>query len=166
VPAPAEARPDWSITCDFARRLETLLRPGLPSLFDFADSEALFEEYKHLTAQRDLDLSGLSYALLDNLGPQQWPFAPGARQGTARLYADGRFPTTSGRAQFHADPYRAPKEKREARYSLTLNTGRLRDQWHGMSRTGTLGRLFGHEPEPAVDLHPQDMLRLGLRPFH
>ena len=62
VPAPFDARPDWSITCDFARRLEALLRPGLPSLFDFTSSEALFEEYKHLTAQRDLDLSGLSYA--------------------------------------------------------------------------------------------------------
>ena len=163
VPAPFDARPDWSITCDFARRLEALLRPGLPSLFDFTSSEALFEEYKHLTAQRDLDLSGLSYALLDDQGPQQWPFPPGARQGTARLYADGRFPTASGRAQFHADPYRAPKEKREARYSLTLNTGRLRDQWHGMSRTGTAARLFGHVEAAVLGLHPDELRRRRLR---
>nr|WP_064495446.1 nitrate reductase [Pseudomonas chengduensis] len=163
VPAPAEARPDWSITCDFARRLEPLLRPGLPSLFDFADSEALFEEYKHLTAQRDLDLSGLSYALLDNQGPLQWPFPAGARHGTARLYANGRFPTASGRAQFHADPYRAPKEKREARYSLTLNTGRLRDQWHGMSRTGTAARLFGHVEAAVLGLHPDELRRRRLQ---
>ena len=162
VPAPAEARPDWSITCDFARRLETLLRPGLPSLFDFPSAEALFEEYKHLTAQRDLDLSGLSYALLDDQGPQQWPFPPGARRGTARLYGDGRFPTASGRAQFHADPYRAPKEKREARYSLTLNTGRLRDQWHGMSRTGTAARLFGHVEAAVLGLHPDELRRRRL----
>lgn len=163
VPAPAEARPDWSITCDFARRLEPLLRPGLPSLFDFADSEALFEEYKHLTAQRDLDLSGLSYALLDDRGPQQWPFPSGARHGTARLYANGRFPTASGRAQFHADPYRTPKEKREARYSLTLNTGRLRDQWHGMSRTGTAARLFGHVEAAVLGLHPDELRRRRLQ---
>lgn len=162
VPAPAEARPDWSITCDFARRLETILRPGLPSLFDFPSSEALFEEYKHLTAQRDLDLSGLSYALLDEQGPQQWPFSPGARRGTERLYGDGRFPTASGRAQFHADPYRAPKEKREARYSLTLNTGRLRDQWHGMSRTGTAARLFGHVEAAVLGLHPDELRRRRL----
>ena len=162
VPAPFEARPDWSITCDFARRLEQLLRPGLPSLFDFPSSEALFEEYKHLTALRDLDLSGLSYALLDDQGPQQWPFPPGAHQGTTRLYADGQFPTASGRAQFHADPYRAPKEKREARYSLILNTGRLRDQWHGMSRTGTAAQLFGHVQGPLLGLHPDELRRRRL----
>jgi assimilatory nitrate reductase catalytic subunit len=163
VPAPAEARPDWAITCDFARRLEKLLRPGLPSLFDFPSSEALFEEYKHLTAQRDLDLSGLSYALLDDQGPQQWPFPAGARQGTERLYADDRFPTASGRAQFLAEPYRAAKERREARYSLTLNTGRLRDQWHGMSRTGTAPQLFGHAPRPMLGLHTEELRRRRLQ---
>jgi assimilatory nitrate reductase catalytic subunit len=163
VPAPAEARPDWAITTDFARRLEKLLRPGLPSLFDFDSPQALFEEYKHLTAKRDLDLSGLSYAILDNQGPQQWPFPVGATQGTARLYGDGRFPTASTRAQFHADPYRAPKEKRETRYSLTLNTGRLRDQWHGMSRTGTAARLFGHVEDAVLSLHPDELRRRRLQ---
>ncbi|MGG2397921.1 molybdopterin-dependent oxidoreductase [Pseudomonas sp. SH1-B] len=157
VPAPGQARADWSITCDFARRLEKRLRPGLPSLFDFSNAEALFEEYKHLTAQRDLDLSGLSYAYLDDLGPQQWPFPPGAEQGCARLYVDGRFPTANGRARFHADPYRAPQERRSSAYSLTLNTGRLRDQWHGMSRSGTAARLFGHVDAALLSLHPDDM---------
>ncbi|WP_172153004.1 MULTISPECIES: nitrate reductase [Pseudomonas] len=163
VPAPAEARPDWAITSDFARRLEKLLRPGLPSLFDFDNPQALFEEYKHLTAKRDLDLSGLSYAILDNQGPQQWPFPAGATQGTERLYGDSRFPTENGRARFHADPYRAPKEKRDARFTLTLNTGRLRDQWHGMSRTGTAARLFGHVEEAALSLHPDELRRLRLQ---
>ena len=162
VPAAGEARADWAITCDFARRLETHLRPGQPSLFDFADPAALFEEYKQLTAGRDLDLSGLSHALLDDLGPQQWPFPAGALGGTPRLYADGVFPTASGRALFQADPYRAPQEKREARYPLTLNTGRLRDQWHGMSRTGTVARLFGHVEEAALSLHPDELRRRRL----
>jgi len=162
VPAPAEARPDWAITCDFARRLEQHLRPGQPSLFDFAGPAALFEEYKQLTAGRDLDLSGLSHALIDDLGPQQWPFPAGASRGTPRLYADGVFPTASGRARFHADPFRAPQEKREARYPLTLNTGRLRDQWHGMSRTGTVAQLFGHVEEAALNLHPDELRRRRL----
>jgi assimilatory nitrate reductase catalytic subunit len=163
VPAPGEARPDWAITSDFARRIEQLLHPGLPSLFAFDSPQQLFEEYKHLTAQRDLDLSGLSYAILDNQGPQQWPYPAGATCGTPRLYGDGRFPTANGRAQFQADPYRAAKEKRETRYSLTLNTGRLRDQWHGMSRTGTAARLFGHVPEAVLSLHPDELRRRRLQ---
>lgn len=163
VPAPAEARPDWAITTDFARRLELLLRPGLPSLFTFDSPCELFEEYKHLTAKRDLDLSGLSYAILDNQGPQQWPFPAGATQGTARLYGDGQFPTANGRAQFQADPFRAAKEKRETRYSLTLNTGRLRDQWHGMSRTGSAAQLFGHAPEALLSLNPDELRRRRLQ---
>ncbi len=163
VAAPAEARPDWAITTDFARRLELQLRPGLPSLFDFASPQALFDEYKVLTEQRDLDLSGLSYALLDQQGPQQWPFPRGAHHGTARLYGNGLFATASGRAQFIADPYRAAKEQRDARYPLTLNTGRLRDQWHGMSRTGTAARLFGHAEEAVLSLNPEEMRRRRLQ---
>ena len=162
VPAPGEARPDWAITCDFARRLEQRLRPGQPSLFDFAAPEALFEEYKQLTRGRDLDLTGLSYALIDSRGPQQWPFPEGADQGRARLYADGIFPTADGRARFVADAYRAPKEKRDARYPLTLNTGRLRDQWHGMSRTGTSARAFGHVEAAVLGLHPDELSRRRL----
>jgi assimilatory nitrate reductase catalytic subunit len=53
--------------------------------------------------------------------------------------------------------YQPLAEPRESRYPFSLTTGRLRDQWHGMSRTGTLGRLFGHVPEPAIQMHPQDM---------
>ena len=162
VAAPAEARADWKITCDFARRLELHLRPGQPSLFDFASPETLVEEYKQLTAGRDLDITGLSYELLDQLGPQQWPLPNGAKQGTKRLYADGCFPTASGRAQFLAESWRAPQEKREARFPLTLNTGRLRDQWHGMSRTGTAARLFGHVEEAVLNLHPDEMRRRRL----
>jgi len=59
--------------------------------------------------------------------------------------------------------YKPVAEPREARYPFSLTTGRLRDQWHGMSRTGTLGRLFGHVAEPSVQLHPQDMARRQLR---
>jgi len=162
VPAPGEARADWSITCDFARRLEVLLRPGQASLFGFDSAAALFEEYKLLTKGRDLDLSGLSHALIDQLGPQQWPFPAGSRHGTARLYGDGVFPTDNGRARFLAEHYQAPQEKREARFPLTLNTGRLRDHWHGMSRTGTAARLFGHVEEAILGMNADDMRRRRL----
>ena len=162
VAAPCgEARADWAITCDFARRLERYLRPGAPSLFAFESAEALFEEYKPLTAARDLDYSGLSYALIDALGPQQWPFPPGSELGTARLYGDGVFPLPlAARASLPSTTRR--RRKREARYPLTLNTGRLRDQWHGMSRTGTAARLFGHVEEALLCMNAEDMRRRRL----
>ncbi len=162
IAAPGEARADWSITCDFARRLESLMRPGQASLFDFNNPAALFEEYKLLTQGRDLDLSGLSHAVIDRIGPQQWPFPTAARKGTPRLYEDGVFPTNNGRARFLAEHYQAPQEKREARFPLTLNTGRLRDHWHGMSRTGTAARLFGHVEEALLSMNGDDMRRRRL----
>jgi len=157
VPAPGEARADWSITCDFARRLEARLPGVAPGHFAFHTAEQLFEEYKVLTRRRDLDLSGLGYGLLEARGPQQWPFPEDAEHGTPRLYGDGRFPSASGRARFIAEAYQPPRERRDERYPLTLNTGRLRDQWHGMSRTGTSARLFAHVEEPLLGLHPRDM---------
>ena len=164
VAAPGEARPDWAITVDFAQRLEKLLRPGQPSLFAFDAPAQLFDEYKQLTRGRDLDLSGISHALIDRLGPQQWPFPAGASEGTPRLYTDGVFPTASGRARFIADPYCAAKEQRDGDFPLTLITGRLRDQWHGMSRTGTAAQLFGHVSEAVLSLHPDDLQQHGLQP--
>jgi assimilatory nitrate reductase catalytic subunit len=163
IGAPGEARSDWAITVDFAQRLEKHLRPGASSLFAFETPAQVFDEYKQLTRGRDLDLSGISHALIDQLGPQQWPFPTGAREGTARLYLDGIFPTASGRAQFVTDPYRAAKEQRDARFPLTLITGRLRDQWHGMSRTGTAAQLFGHVSEAVLSLHPDELRRHRLQ---
>lgn len=162
IPAPAEARPDWAIVCDFARRLEPSLRPGQPSLFNFDRAEALFEEYKYLTQGRDLDLSGLSYAVLDSQGPLQWPFPAGAQQGTPRLYTDGRFATPNGKARFVADAFVPARELGDQHFPLLLNTGRLRDQWHGMSRTGTAARLYGHVQEALLSLHPDELRKRQL----
>ena len=86
----------------------------------------------------------------------------GASAGLARLYEDGRFPTPDGKARFADTPYQKVAEPRDARFPFSLNTGRLRDQWHGMSRTGTIGRLFGHVPEPVIEMHEQDMARQKL----
>ncbi|RMP33196.1 Nitrate reductase [Pseudomonas syringae pv. antirrhini] len=158
IQAPGEARSDWAITVDFAQRLQKRLQPEAPALFDFQTPKSLFDEFKGLTVGRDLDMSGIDRELIDRQGPQQWPFPIGASVGTPRLYLDGIFPTASGRAQFLAEPYIAARELRDAEYPLTLNTGRLRDQWHGMSRTGTAARLFGHVSEALLSLNPQQML--------
>ena len=82
--------------------------------------------------------------------------------GKTRLYEDGVYPTDDGRARFVDTPYEKVAEPRDARYPFSLNTGRLRDQWHGMSRTGAIGRLFGHVPEPSMEMNAQDMARLKL----
>ena len=104
----------------------------------------------------------MSYALLDQ-APQQWPYLQGDTVGKQRLYEDGIFPTQDGKAKFVAHAYQPVAEPRESRYPFSLTTGRLRDHWHGMSRTGTLGRLFGHVPEPVVQMNPQDMSRRLLK---
>ena len=169
VAAPGEARHDWAAAVGFARRLERRLEalpahaqrlPKQATLFPYATPEAVWNEHRESTRGRDLDITGLSYALLDQ-APQLWPFPAGATEGKARLYEDGVFPTPDGRARFADMAYRPVAEPRDARYPVSLTTGRLRDQWHGMSRTGTLGRLFGHAAEPSIDLHPQELARRG-----
>ncbi|MCA1926751.1 MAG: nitrate reductase, partial [Thiobacillus sp.] len=160
VPAPGEAKPDWQIVVDFARRL----RPHAGArLFPYASAEAVFDEHRESTRGRDLDITGLSYALLD-AAPRQWPFPEGADDGRARLYADGVFPTASGRARFHAAAYRPVAEPVDARYPLRLNTGRLRDHWHAMSRTGKVARLFAHVDAPLLSLNPRDLELRRLNP--
>jgi assimilatory nitrate reductase catalytic subunit len=161
VDGPGETRHDWAIASAFARRLEARLRPGRPTLFSYETPEAVWNEHRESTRGRDLDITGLSYARLD-AAPAQWPFPEGATEGKARLYEDGRFATEDGRARFADTPWLPLAEPRDARYPFSLNTGRLRDQWHAMSRTGTVPRLFGHVPEPTVEMHPQDMARLKL----
>jgi assimilatory nitrate reductase catalytic subunit len=165
VPPPGQARHDWHMAVDVARRIEAVLPPRRvdgASLFPFETPEQLWNEHRESTRGRDLDITGLSYALLDAHGPQQWPLRSGERSGAVRLYADGVYPTTDGRARFAPVGQRALAEKRDASYPFSLNTGRLRDHWHGLSRTGTLGRLYGHAPEPCIDLHPSDLARLRL----
>ena len=166
VPAPGEARADWAIATDFARRLQALLEvaglrvPRAP-LIDYTGPEAVWNEHRESTRGRDLDITGLTYAALEAT-PVQWPCPTGATVGRARLYEDGVFPTSDGRARFFDTPFVALAEPRDARFPVSLNTGRLRDHWHGLSRTGSLGRLYGHVSEPVVEMHPQDLARRKL----
>jgi assimilatory nitrate reductase catalytic subunit len=163
VAAPGETRHDWSIAVDFSKRLEAMGVGSGPSLFPYPTPESVWNEHRESTRGRDLDITGMSYAMLDAQGPQQWPLAEGQTTGKKRLYDDGIFPTTDGKAKFANTEYKPVAEPREARYPLSLTTGRLRDQWHGMSRTGTLGRLFGHVAEPSIEMNVQDMERRQLK---
>ena len=161
VTAPGSTRHDWQIGVDFARRLQALGIGPRSELFPYESPESVWNEHRESTRGRDLDITGMSYAQIEQ-APQQWPLPEGATVGKQRLYEDGIFPTEDGRARFASPAYKPVAEPRESRFPFALTTGRLRDQWHGMSRTGTLGRLFGHVAEPTVQMNAQDMSRRGL----
>ena len=167
VRPPGEARPDWRVAADFAVRLAQRIRPELTAAFAFADAAAAFDEHRRLTLGRDLDVSGLDYTVLEQEGPQQWPYrrdparaAGGAPMGAVRLYADGRFPTPDGRARFISTVPRGPAELPSQAFPLVLTTVRLRDQWHGGSRTGEASTL--EMPPAAVELAPATLAGLEL----
>lgn len=163
VAPPGEARHDWQIVVDFARRLGSrLAHAATDKLFPYEDAEDIFNEHRETTRGRDLDITGLSYALLEQRGPQQWPFPEGASVGQARLYEDGIFPTEDGKARFVLTDHQATADSLAEAYPISLLSGRMRDQWHGMSRTGTVPRLFNIEDEPLLGMHPCDMRHRGL----
>lgn len=169
VQAPGQARHDWDIVTDFAQRLgKKLATVGISNksatqLFPYTQPEQIFNEHRATTRGRDLDITGLSYALLDSKGPQQWPFPESATEGKMRLYSDGVFQKPGGKAQFANTLYKPTAEKTDARHPMHLLTGRLRDQWHGMSRTGNVAQLFNHAEEPLISMHPDDMQRRSLK---
>ncbi len=164
LPAPGEARPDWWIFAQVGRRL------GHEAAFAWSSVHEVFAEYAAFTrhcngdAPRLLDLgawAGLDRAAYDALAPRQWPVDDQGR-ARKRLFGDGRFPTPDGRARMVAVRPRAPAQAVTADYPLRLLTGRLRDQWHTMTRTGRSPRLAEHDPEPFVAVHPEDARELGL----
>ena len=158
VPPPGEARADWKIARDFALCLgEKLGNNDTQRLFAYARVKDVFKEHRESTRGRDLDITGLTYTLLETQGPQQWPFPEGAVSGKVRLYEDGNFPTPSGRARFANTVHTGTSEKVDARFPLHFNTGRLRDQWHGMSRSGRVARLHNHAEAPLFTMNAGDM---------
>ena len=163
VPPSGEARHDWQIVSALGHRLAMALgRPQDTRLLDYTSPEAIWNEHRESTRGRDLDITGLSYQRLEQ-SPVQWPQPEGVVDARARLYTDGRFATPDGRARFAAVQWEPLAEERSSPFPFSLITGRLRDQWHGMTRTGTAARLFSHSPEPCVQLHPTDLERLGMK---
>ena len=161
---PGMAMPDWRIICRVAEAL------GHGDDFDYADTEAIFDEYRELTRGRDLDITGVGYEVLRATpGGIQWPYPEGAvlddavGSASPRLFESGRFPTRDGRARFHAPGYRKPAEILSEEYPLALLTGRVKDQWHTMTRTGKVPKLMRSEHEPFLEMHPDDAGHLGVR---
>jgi assimilatory nitrate reductase catalytic subunit len=153
--APGQARADWRIVADIADAM------GFGDAFGWRAPAAVFSEYARLTAYqntgRTLNLrpiSALSPAQYDALSPVQWPVT--AEGGTARLFTDGVFPTPDGRARIVALTAAGAAEPISGGFPFSLNTGRVRDHWHTLTRTGLAADLCRHAPEPFVEVHPAD----------
>nr|WP_233859893.1 nitrate reductase [Paraburkholderia sp. HD33-4] len=189
LPAPGEARADWRIICDVAQRMGY---DGFDfsAPYEVFDEHARLSAYRNEvdtggesagshgksdgqpiedSVPRRFNLGGLvalGRERYDALQPIQWPVlaANGAApHGTPRLFDDRRYAHPDGKARFVATPPRAPVHAPDDEYPLTLNTGRVRDQWHTMTRTGKSEKLAGHVTEAFIDLHPQDALSCGVR---
>jgi assimilatory nitrate reductase catalytic subunit len=145
--APGEARADWWMIAEVARAL------GHYEGFEWRGPAEVFREHARLSGfenggSRAFDLSRWVRADYDSLQPRRW--------GGERLFGDGRFFTADGRAAMVALRHSPPREAVSAAWPLVLNTGRYRDHWHTMTRTGLSVRLSGHRPEPLLDIHPED----------
>jgi len=154
---PGEARPDWWIIKEVAKRM------GFAHAFEYRTPAEIFAEHVALSGfenhgDRDFDLSGLSGADYDTLLPTQWPVR---NKPSARVFGNGRFFTPDRKARFV--PVMPPPPIVPIPGSFILNTGRVRDHWHTMTRTGKTPRLSAHYAEPFVELHPADAKALNIR---
>jgi assimilatory nitrate reductase catalytic subunit len=170
LPPPGEARHDWWIICEVAKRL------GYGEAFAYAHPGEIFDEHARLSGfenaadsagagKRLFDISGLAGLdrdAYDALAPIQWPVNAAAPRGTARLFEEGRFATDDGLARLVPVRPRAPEQRLSAARPLRLNTGRIRDQWHTMTRTARAPRLMNHRAEPFIEVHPDDALAYGV----
>lgn len=161
VPTPGDAQHDWWIICELAKRM------GYREAFDYASPAAIFREHARLSGfennrTRGFDISGmaeLSDRAYDSLKPIQWPVNEQAPEGTPRLFADGHFFTPNNKARLLPVTPQTPKQQPSSEYPLIVNSGRIRDQWHTMTRTGRAARLLQHHAEPFIEIHPSDARR-------
>ena len=159
---PGKALPDWQIIVRMAQAL------GHGDSFRYDGLEDIFLEYRELSRGRDMDITGLSYPLLaQHRAGVQWPYSVAARSGppedNRRLFEDGQFRTADGRAAMHVPTWRPPAEALDDEYPLALITGRVKDQWHTMTRTGRSAKLMKSEREPFLEINPSDAIGLGVR---
>src|SRR6202161_3794659 len=161
---PGEAQPDWWIVSEVAKRL------GFGVAFAFNSAAEVFREHAGLSpfensGGRDFDigaLKSLSDEAFDALVPVQWPHRLCDTEPQQRFFAEGGFFSNDQKARFIAPEIPARRTETPAGRPLRLNTGRIRDQWHTMTRSGASPRLGQHLPEPYVEVHPDDALRFGL----
>jgi ferredoxin-nitrate reductase len=157
VDAPGEALPDAEIICRFAKKM------GFHG-FDFASNAEIYKEHAQLTAGTNIDITGLDYNTIIEKRSVQWPYpADETGKGTARLFTDKKFYTPSSKAIIHPVPDNIESEKPDHDFTLILTTGRVRDQWHTMTKTGKVNKLKQHKSNSFVEIHPSDASRHGIR---
>ena len=158
LPLPGEARPDWWIVAEVAQRM------GYGDAFTYRSAADVFREHAALSAyendgSRDFDIGALAKltdAEFDALAPVQWPVRAGSARNEQRFFNKGGFFTTDRKARLIAPDLPAPREPLTREFPFRLNTGRVRDQWHTMTRSGLSPRLAAHVPTPFVEVHPDD----------
>ena len=156
IDAPGEALTDAEIICRFARKM------GYKG-FDFKDASAIFDEHVKLTAKTNMDMGGLNYDILKNLGAVQWPYKKkGPAHGVARLFTDKAFYTPSKKARIQPVSDELTSEKADLDYPFILTTGRIRDQWHTMSKTGKVNKLNQHYSQAFMEINPSDATELNI----
>jgi assimilatory nitrate reductase catalytic subunit len=164
VPSAGEARHDWQIVADVAARM------GFGEAFSYASPRDIFCEHAALSGFENKGsrafnisaLSNLSDVEYDNFSPLQWPVTAASPEGQKRLFGDGKFFTANGRARFVSLVPAAPAQGVDTGCDFVMNTGRIRDQWHTMTRTAKAARLLNHIDAPFVSIHPEDARILGV----
>ncbi|MBA4849062.1 nitrate reductase [Emticicia sp. BO119] len=156
--APGEAIPDAEIICRFAEKM------GWGDKFNYKNSGRIYEEYTRTTQGTNINVTGINYDLLKQ-NTVQWPYpAKGEKpKGTARLFEDHKFYTANQRAKIHAVPDENESEQTNEDFPLILLTGRIRDQWHTMTKTGRVNKLKQHIPVPFLEIHPNDARRRSIK---
>ena len=175
IDAPGEALPDTEIICRFAQKM------GYPG-FEFEDQAAIYAEHAALTADTNIDISGLNYDILKKEKSVQWPYPKVKIQqvtakkkpvwlneenvplpkGTARLFTDRTFYTPTTKAVIYAVPDENTSEQPDSDFPFILTTGRIRDQWHTMSKTGKVNKLNQHIKQAFLEIHPADAAKLQI----
>ncbi|MEM7643123.1 MAG: molybdopterin-dependent oxidoreductase [Pseudomonadota bacterium] len=160
LPAPGLAKADWWQFAQVGARM------GWPGAFDYDNPAEVFREHAALSGVaaalgRDFDISGLVDVEYDGMAPAVWPVT-GETRTPRRFFGDGRFHTANGRGRMVAVSHRAPARAVDAARPYLLNTGRIRDQWHTMTRSALSPRLNRHIAEPFLEVHPADAARLGV----
>ncbi|MBN1007463.1 molybdopterin-dependent oxidoreductase [Amphritea pacifica] len=153
-----KSRHDWQIICSVARAM------GFDAGFEFTSPGQIFTEHAALSGYRNngrryFDISALESLTeeqYNQLQPVRWPAAKQANLNPKRLFQSGQFNTPSGRARMVAVTPTAPVNRTSEQFPLVLNTGRIRDQWHTMTRTGKASRLLNHIDQPFVEISPED----------
>jgi ferredoxin-nitrate reductase len=152
--APGKALPDWQILAGVAKAM------GLPG-FDYADSSAVWDEFRQLTTGRPCDMTGITSDRLKKDRHVYWPCPSLAHAGTKRRYLDHQFPTPDGRAVFLSRDHRSPRELPDHEFPFILTTGRLYSHWHTLTRTAKCGKLVQREPGPYLEVNVADAEKLG-----